>query len=124
MFARLHSYTVHERPGQPEEPILVREGFSALAFVFGGLWLLVHRAWLAGIVVLLLGGVLEWMQARAVLASPVPELLQLLLAFYVGLEGRELQREALERRGYGLGGVVLADNEERAFLRHFEQQAA
>ncbi len=38
-------YTVHLKPDS--EPVLVREGFSWLALLFGPLWLALHRAWLA-----------------------------------------------------------------------------
>ena len=37
-------YTAHLKPDA--EPVLVREGFSWGALVFGPLWLAAHRAWL------------------------------------------------------------------------------
>ena len=41
-------YTAHTRESG-EAPVLVREGFSLGALVFGGLWLLTQRAWIPGV---------------------------------------------------------------------------
>ena len=43
-------YTAHLAPGRA--PLLVREGFSLGAFLFGPLWLFAHRAWVAGAIAL------------------------------------------------------------------------
>lgn len=125
MFRRLHTYTVHAKPNAPDdEPVLVREGFSIFAFLFAGFWLLYHRAWLAGILTLVLMGMLRAMQEQSILHAPTLEALQVLVGLFIGLEGRELQREALTRRGYAFEGIVSAETEDRALLRHYEQQAA
>lgn len=124
MFRRLHTYTVHAKPTAPDEPVLVREGFSVFAFLFAGFWLLYHRAWLAGVLTLVLMGLLRVMQQQSMLHAPMLEALQILVGLFIGLEGRELQREALARRGYAMEGIVSAETEDRALLRHYEQQVA
>ena len=43
-------YTARTCPRRP--PALVPEGFSWGALVFGPLWLLAHRAWIAGVLAL------------------------------------------------------------------------
>ena len=48
---------------RPPEPVLVREAFSWGAFLFGPLWLLAHRLWLAALL---------WFVAAAALLMLVP----------------------------------------------------
>ena len=43
-------WTAHIRAGAA--PVLVREGFSWGALLFGPLWLAVHRAWIAAVLAL------------------------------------------------------------------------
>ena len=92
-------------------PVLVREGFSWGAFLFGPLWLLAHRLWLA---------TLLWfaVAALAVLLAPFGGAVVLPAAqFLLGCHARDLQRRALARRGYAQAHVVVERDEERALAR-------
>ena len=111
-------WTVHIPPGgdtparQPAAPVLVREGFSWGAFLFGLPWLLANRLWLeaAGYLglVLLLGALLPGYARLPVLLG-----LELLL----GLEARDLRRAALARRGWTEAHVVSEATEDLALAR-------
>ncbi|WP_284947647.1 DUF2628 domain-containing protein [Acidisoma cladoniae] len=107
-------YTAHTRPDRA--PRLVREGFSLGAFLFGPIWLLAHRAWLAAvldiaaIVVLLALG-------RALPGSAIPAVLMLGLAALTGWNGRDLCRWSLSRRGFTTSYVIAARNADAAFAR-------
>ncbi len=104
------TYTAHTKPGR--EPILVKEGFSWGAFLFGPLWFATWRAWVPAAVYLLL---------LAVVGRFLPGRLGLLLLFaaalLAGLMGRDLVRCILERRGYTLVHVLAARNEDAALGR-------
>lgn len=93
-------------------PVLVREGFSVGAFLFGPLWLLLHGLWLATLVWLLLA-------VAAVLLLPAGALSAAFLAaqFLLGCHARDLRRRALARRGYAQAHVVVERDEERAMAR-------
>lgn len=77
-------------PGALERARFIRDGFSRWAFIFGPLWLLVHRLWVP---------LLVWIAAEAfaliVLAPHLPEgalfLLDVLAHFYIGFEGPRLR---------------------------------
>ena len=99
----------------PRDPILVREGFSWGALLFGPIWLLRHRLWLetgAWIGLVLLTAIL----LPATYRLPVLLALQVLL----GAEAEDLRRAALGRRGWRLAHVVAAPAEELAVARLFE----
>jgi len=103
------TYTAHIRRDRP--PVLVKEAFSWGAFLFGPLWLLAQRAWIAAII------------SVAVFALPfaAPPLLRGVLIFalllLLGLTGRDLVRWSLRRRGYALVHVVAGHNADDAYLR-------
>jgi hypothetical protein len=103
-------YTVHLKPDS--EPVLVREGFSWLALLFGPLWLALHRAWLAA-AFSLAGYVL----IAVLLPAPGRAVLTIGLALLLGLTGQDLRRWSLEQRGYLLAHVFAARGTEEAFLK-------
>jgi Protein of unknown function (DUF2628) len=120
-------YTVHEPPpkgdGQTSDPErfeFVRDGFSFWAFVFGPLWMLRHRMWLA-----LLGyvGVSAAMEivfsllSTSAVARPVAGFF---LALLIGIESATLRRFTLGRRRWINLGVIVADDLEAAERRFFD----
>ena len=99
--------------------LFVREKFSWTALIFAPLWLLWHRLWLgllgwftAEIIIGLVGWALMLDQTIASIAGLIPSLL-------VALEGTELRRMKLQRRGYRYAGVVVAEDLEDAERRFF-----
>jgi hypothetical protein len=93
-------------------PVLVREGFSWGAMIFGPLWLFAHRSWTAGVLALAV--------AVGIVALPAPSLqlpLGLLLAWVLGLWAQDWRRWSLARRGYLLAHVVAAPDADAAFAR-------
>ena len=104
------TYTAHTKPGR--EPILVKEGFSCGAFLFGPLWFATWRAWVpAAVHLLLLVVLLRFSPGRV---APV---LLVALGVLAGTLGRDLVRWALERRGYTLVHVLAARNADAALGR-------
>ncbi|GAB0115577.1 DUF2628 domain-containing protein [Acidisoma sp. C75] len=106
-------YSAHTRPGRA--PLLVPEGFSWGAFLFGPFWLMAHRAWIAALLalVVLIG---FWIVAAAVSAGLGAALL-IGYALMLGAQGRDLRRWSLSRRGFAEAGVVAAPDADAAFLR-------
>ena len=106
----MKTWTVHLKPDA--EPVLVREGWSWGAFLFGPLWLLSQRAWVPGVVVLALT-----LAFSALAPAPTRAVLALGLGALLGLLGRDLVRWSLERRGYQLAHVLAARDEGGALGR-------
>lgn len=107
----MNVYTVHLK-GSPddlaalERAEFVREGFSAAAFIFGPLWLLWNRLWLALVIWLATGGALA---AWDVFGSPAPFAILALLMLMnaaLGFEAGPLRRAGLAQRRFRTVGVV------------------
>ncbi len=94
------------------EPLLVREGFSWGALLFGPFWLAAHRAWIAAAISLA-----AYILIAALLPQPLRLVLAVTLAVLLGLTGHDLRRWTAERRGYLLVHVVAARGAEEALLR-------
>jgi len=103
-------WTAHVKKAR--SPVLVEEGWSWGAALFGPLWLLAHQAWIAGVIYLALVAVL----AAALPAGP-QAVAALGLGVLSGLLGRDVLRWTLARRGYVLDHVVAAQDEEAALGR-------
>lgn len=106
-----------------EQAVLVRDGFSWPAFLVPWLWLLWHRLWAEGIVVILLVAAFS-IFGEMVGMGLASALLGLLVSIYVGLEGQAMRVAALRRRGYRQWGVVEGGNADEAYTRYAHDAAA
>jgi hypothetical protein len=124
-------YTVHapvadgtEVRSAADRFVFVRDGFHFWAFVFGPLWLIVHRLWLA------LLGYIAISAASAVTLSLLYAgagtrfAVTLLIALLVGFEAASLWRWTLSRRKWRQLDIVVADDEETAERRFFDRWTA
>ena len=102
-------YTAHLKPERP--PVLLREGWSWGAALFGPLWLVAHRAWVAAALHAAL------LVALSALPGRVHLLLLGTLAVMAGLLGRDVLRWSLARRGYALAHVLAARDADAALGR-------
>ena len=100
-------YCAYQHPTRPA--VLVAEGFSWGALIFGPLWLAWCNAWISAALLV----------ACAVGASFAPgsALIQLALAVLAGLFGRDAVRWEMELRGWHFVGIVAGRDEETAFVR-------
>ena len=109
-------YTVHlSLWGRP--PVLLREGFSWGALIFGPLWLAAHRAWIPAALALCL-----YVLIAALPLPGIQWILALALAWALGLWGHDLARWSLARRGYSLAHVVAARDADAAFVRLLDRR--
>jgi len=124
------TYTIHAPPPKngsnardPERFVFVRDGFHFWAFVFGPLWLLLHRLWLAFVLYVIGYGLIG--VGLALLRGPasVQFFVGLLIAGLIGLEAPSIWRWTLARRRWTTLGYVVADNGEMAEQRFFAQWA-
>lgn len=99
-------------------PVLVREGFSLAALVFGWLYLLWHRAWIASVLNLAAALVVGWLVRITGSLAPFFGLLVL-----QGVLGHDLWRWGLEWRGFVPGPILAAIDEDTAMARLFLERA-
>jgi hypothetical protein len=99
-------YTAHTAPNRA--PVLVPEGFSWGALLFGPVWLAAHGAWIFAALVLAIDLALGLFAPGWTLA---------IAAFVTGLFGQDFRRLALELRGYALVHVIAASSFDGALAR-------
>ncbi len=102
----------------------VPERFSWGAFIFGPLWLLIHGLWLACLVWLVAIVVLS-VVAVDFLTTGVAYSILFAIEFFLGLEGNNLRRGKLTRRGYRFVDVaagVPREEAERAFFARWAEK--
>ena len=120
-------YTVHEPPpkrfeqtSDPERFAFVRDGFSFAAFMFGPLWMLSHRMWLALVGYIGVSAALEIIFSLLDTTAAPRLVAGFLLAILVGMEAATLRRFTLGRRRWTNLGVIVADDLEAAERRFFD----
>lgn len=104
-----------------EQARLLPENFTFSAFVFGGVWLLYKRLWLAFILYALVWGGLVYAQRQLGFAVGAVVLSQLALGLFLGFEGQNLIARKLLRKGWRLVDVVEAPDLSSAERRFFER---
>ena len=120
-------YTVHEprRPGQGIEARadsiqFVKEGFTIWGFLFGPLWLLYNRLWIAFILTLVFMAGLAAGLVELGLGDQAPALVDILVSLIIGFEGNDILRWSLQRKGYALLGSVAGRNRLECERRFFD----
>jgi hypothetical protein len=116
-------YVVMEPPGASEDEaaeraIMVRDGFSLIAFILPLVWLFWHRLWIEGIVAFVAGVALMALGETTGFAF-AGAALSLLVSLFVALEGPALRIAALRRRGWREWGAVEGDSAAEAEIRYF-----
>lgn len=102
-------FTAHTR--LHAAPVLVREGFTWGAAIFGPLWFALHRAWVVAALALLAA------VAASLTHGRWPLLLALALGWLQGVFGHDLLRWSLARRGFLLAHVVAGRDNDEALAR-------
>ena len=97
--------------------MLVREGFSWGALLFGPLWLAAHRAWIAAVLTLV-----AFVLITVLAGDGIAPALLIALVVLLGLSGHDLRRWSLDRRGYLLAQVVVARSELEALARLLDRR--
>jgi hypothetical protein len=124
-------YTVHA-PSAPasrddtDRFVFLRDGFHFWAMVFGPLWLLWHRLWLALLGYLVVGTALAVAMALLGAPSDARGAVVLLLALLMGLEAASLRRWAYSRGKWQLVDFIVADDKEsaeRSFFHRWTESA-
>jgi len=99
--------------------VLIVEGFSWPALIFGPFWALWHGMWRTVIVLLVIAALISGGGALAGLANELVSVLQIFVQIGLGLWGNDLRRAALARQGYVERAVVAGRNGEEAEYRYF-----
>ncbi|WP_330083091.1 DUF2628 domain-containing protein [Methylocystis iwaonis] len=115
-------FTVHLPPegaARPDKIVFLRDSFSTPAFIFGPLWLLWKRAWIAALGWSLLLAAISAFGVSFMLPKLATSFLALAAALVLGFEGDRILAWSLQRRGYVEGDLVNADSEEEAEMVYF-----
>ncbi|MDN3566801.1 DUF2628 domain-containing protein [Paeniroseomonas aquatica] len=98
-------------------PVLVPEGFSWTAFLFGLPWLLWHRLWLAAVIYLAGAATLAAGLPLAGLPAAAAPVAVLTWQLLLGFHAQDLRRAALARRRFAATQVVAERDVDRALAR-------
>jgi hypothetical protein len=122
-------YTVHA-PGaggadlrSTDRFVFIRDGFHFWAALFGPLWLIAHRLWLALIGWIIAVIVLDLVLRQLGAGSAAILVANVIVALLMGLEAASLQRWTLSRNRWNQLDIVVADDEEAAERRFFDRWA-
>jgi len=111
-------YTVHYRPeAGGGDVVLVKEGFSWPALVFGPLWALWHGLWVVALCLLALIVLAGAIGAVVGLDGVTEAAVSMGLAIAVGCTANDLRRWTLDRRGFSEEAVVMGGGEDEALRR-------
>ncbi len=102
----------------------VRDGFHFWAAVFGPLWLVWHRLWLALIGWIAVTVAIDVGIVRLGASGTAIFLANLLIALLMGFEASSIRRWTLSRRNWRQLDIVVARNKETAERRFFDRWAA
>jgi len=106
----------------PDRIVFVRDGFSVWAFLFGPMWLIWRRLWLALVGYIALQLAVEFTLRLIHATQDTRFFVMFMIALLMGLEASTLRRWTLTRRKWRQLDVVVARNREDAERRFFGRQ--
>lgn len=121
------SYLVLTPPDDPDaaaDAVIIRDGFAFWALPLPALWLLVHRLWFAGGLLLLVSVGLVFAVDAFPQWTAVFVVALVLLSIYVALEGNGLRIARHERQDWTVDSIIEAPNAataEAIYLSGFPQ---
>jgi hypothetical protein len=102
---------------RPRPPVLLREGFSWAAFLFGPLWFAWHLLWWWA-----LGLLAASLAVALLLPAEAGAIAGLALQVLVGMQARDSLRAGLAKRGQPMVGVIAAPDLDIAWFRLGQQR--
>jgi Protein of unknown function (DUF2628) len=102
----------------------VRDGFHLWAMIFGPLWLIWNRLWIATLGWIVVIAVLDVGLARLGAGRSAIWFADILVAILLGLEAATLQRWTFSRGNWRQLDIVVADDEDAAERRFFDRWTA
>jgi hypothetical protein len=102
----------------------VRDGFAWGAFIFGPLWLLRHRLWIAFVVYVAIVALLALAESFRLLPRGSETIVLALVGLLLGLEGATLRRRKLLWWHWRDAGIVVGNNMIAAEQRFFDRWVA
>jgi len=122
-------WTLHEPPAEAglsrderaDRVVVVKDGFAWWGLVFGILWLLFHRLWLATLIYLVVSFALAALVYFVPLDEDWASWLLLLPSIWVALEGNDMRRRKLAGKGFTQAAAVLAKSRVEAEQRFFAE---
>ena len=101
----------------PMDLVFVKERVSWPALFFGPLWLIFRRMWLVLVLYVVALVVIGFIEAK--IGGPIPGAVLVLGHLLFAIEGNELRRWTLQRRGYRLVAIAEGSGMEEAEIRYF-----
>lgn len=99
--------------------VFVKDGFSWPAFFIPFVWMIWHRLWLALAAYIVVVACLSGIGYLSGFPDGLATMLGLLVNVFFGLEGNNLRRRALARRGFHEVTDIVASDREEAAWRYF-----
>jgi len=100
-----------------KDVVLLDEGFSFLAFLFGGFWFLFHRMWSVAMIVFAINVLMQIMFAQKILTDLDIYILNVSFSIIVACNSKNWLEKHLSSCGYILSCFILSDNKQGAKIR-------
>jgi hypothetical protein len=119
-------FTVHApvdavRRADSDRFVFVRDGFHFWAFLFGPLWFIAHRLWLALVTYVVVVAAIIGLMLALHTGADARTLVTLIVMLLTGYEAGNVRRWSLSRNWWRELGIVVADDAEAAERRFFAQ---
>jgi hypothetical protein len=115
----IYSKNTDQNNTNPTDLIILKDGFCVEAFIFGPLWALYKKLWIIGIISVLILTVSY--NINNIYSSLLSDFIEELVLFAYGFLAYDILDYKLNKTGYKLQDIVIANSHEEAELIHLRK---
>lgn len=113
-------YTKETGPKQPEDIILIKEGFSWLAAILHCFWALYRKMWLVSFILFAINIFLILLEMKGYVRLSVLQPVRFGLFLFIGSNFNDWYRYAITKKGYVFHSVVSGKSEDEAMYKFLQ----
>lgn len=118
----MHLYSVYIRNNSGEStPVIIKQGFSFWALLFGIFWALHHRMWLVALLTIMLNLGSTYLYNKLP-NLPVQQFGYIIQSFIFGFFASEIRELYAEKSTYSLSDIIFAASEEDAEIKYISRR--
>ena len=115
----MKTFSIYSKNSSPNDLIILKDGFCVEAFIFGPLWALYKKLWIIGLISIFILTVSY--NINNIYSGLLSSFIEEMVVFVYGFLAYDILDYKLNKTGYKLQDIIMADSCQEAELIHLRK---